>query len=341
MAFRTLLHILSAALLSGCAFAAPATPPAAPSYLARDDVRAFAHELADREGLDVDEVLRALGKARAIPAVIKAILPPATPATRSWYRYRARYLDRLRIDGGVAFWDTHAAALARAEEEFGVPASIIVGIIGVETVYGRVKGNFEVLSALSTLAFDYPPRAELFKRELGQLFVLAHESQRPVESYHGSYAGAIGWPQFLPSSIRAYAVDYDGNGRIDLEGSPVDAIGSVASFLHQHGWQAGQPVAVPAKIGDLQKANAAIETGIEPRYRAAELAQLSVQADSPQSTDLPAALIRLESQEVPDEFWLGYANFYAITRYNRSSFYAMSVYQLAEAVTQARKTKLK
>lgn len=340
MAFRTLLCALSAAALSNAALAAPAAP-SEPSYLTREDVQAFAHELADREGLDVDEVLRGLGKARAIPSVIKAILPPATPAARSWYRYRARYLDRMRIDNGVAFWNTHAATLSRAEEEFGVPAAIVVGIIGVETIYGRMKGNYEALSALSTLAFDYPPRAELFKRELGQLFVLAHESQRPVESFHGSYAGAIGWPQFLPSSIRRYAVDYDGDGRVDLENSPVDAIGSVASFLRQHGWQAGQPVAVPAKIGDLQKANAAIETGIEPRYRPNELAQLSVQADVPQGADLPAALIRLESQEVPDEFWLGYANFYAITRYNRSSFYAMSVYQLAEAVTQARKARAK
>jgi len=305
-------------------------------YAEREDVRQFARDLATREGLDEAKILDTLSQARYLPSVIKAILPPATLTARSWVRYRARFLDRARIASGLAFWQTYSEELARAEKQYGVPAEIIVAIIGIETIYGRNTGNYQTLSALATLAFDYPPRAELFRRELAELFVLAREQRRDPRSFKGSYAGAIGLPQFMPSSLRRFAVDFDGDGHIDLETNPVDAIGSVANFLNKHGWQAGGIVAIPARVTDAQGAAAAIEGGIQPRFLPAELARLGIRADTPQAVEAPSALIDLPAAEAPTEYWLGYGNFYVITRYNRSSFYAMSVLLLARAVRAER-----
>ncbi|GAA5181423.1 hypothetical protein GCM10025771_28350 [Niveibacterium umoris] len=313
---------------SNCQAAASTTP----AYADRAEGKAFAQELAAREALDEAEILAALRDAKYLPAVIQAILPPATPAAKSWVRYRARYLDKTRIAGGVAFWRANEATLKRAEAEFGVPADIIVGILGVETIYGRNLGHFQTLSALATLAFDYPPRAALFQRELGELFLLARDRRVPVGSFRGSYAGAIGLPQFLPSSIRRYAVDYDGDGVISLDTSPADAIGSVASFLSQHGWEAGKQIAIPARVADPQRAAALIESGISPSFRLADFERLGVSPDTPAAEDNRAALIDLASPEAPTEYWLGYQNFYVITRYNRSSFYAMAVFHLATAI---------
>ncbi len=325
LVLAVLLGIVSA-LAHGAA--APEPQP----YGDRDEVKAFAHELAQKESLDEAQVLASLAEARYLPAVIKAILPPASPSVKSWVRYRARYLDRTRIAAGTAFWREHAATLARAEAEFGVPADIIVGIIGVETIYGRNQGNFQTLSALATLAFDYPPRAELFRRELGELFLLSRDTSKPVTSYKGSYAGALGLPQFLPSSIRRYAIDYDGDGKVSLDTSADDAIGSVANFLKQHGWERGGAVAVPARVMDPQRATALVEAGIAPSFRKQDFERLGVAADTPAAEDKPAALIDLVSLEAATEYWLGYQNFYVITRYNRSSFYAMAVFHLATAV---------
>jgi membrane-bound lytic murein transglycosylase B len=336
MDFKKLGIGLGAALMGAIVATSSAPAWAEGDYGTRVEVQQFAHELAEREGLDEAAVKAALASARYQPAVIKAILPPASPTVKSWTRYRARFIDRMRINAGLAFWRANEYWLKRAEDEFGVPASIIVGIIGVETIYGRNTGNFQTLSALATLAFDYPPRADLFRRELGELFLLARDQQRPVDSIKGSYAGAIGLPQFLPSSIRRYAVDYDGDGRIDLETSAADAIGSVASFLNQHGWAPGGPVAVPAKVSDPQRAAAAVEAGIEPKFGIEALRQLGIKADTPAAPDLDAALIDLVTPNAPTEYWLGYNNFYVITRYNRSSFYAMTVYQLATAVALER-----
>ncbi len=302
------------------------------SYGTRAEVLRFAHELAEREGLDEQVIKTALAGARYQPAVIKAILPPASPSAKSWVRYRARYIDRSRINAGLVFWRANERLLKRAEDEFGVPASIIVGIIGVETIYGRNTGSFKALSALATLAFDYPPRADLFRRELGELFLLARDQRRSVDDIMGSYAGAIGLPQFLPSSIRHYAVDFDGDGKIDIETSAADAIGSVASFLNQHGWAPGGPVAVPARVSDPQRAAAAVEAGISPQFGIEALRQLGIEADTPTAPDQDAALVDLVTPNAATEYWLGYNNFYVITRYNRSSFYAMTVYQLATAI---------
>lgn len=332
MDIRFLAALSALTLISPAALCADSETPTQTPYAEREEVRLFARDLASREGLDEAKILGALAEAHYLPSVVKAILPPASPASRSWVRYRARFLDRPRITGGLGFWKLYSDALARAEKQYGVPAEIIVAIIGIESFYGRGPGNYQSLSALATLAFDYPPRAELFRQELGELFLLARDQGREVGSFKGSYAGAIGLPQFMPSSIRRHAVDFDGDGKIDLETDPVDAIGSVANFLNKHGWRTGEIAALPARVSDAQGAAAAIEGGIVPRYNRAELARLGISADTPLNVDAPAALIDLPSPEAATEYWLGYANFYVITRYNRSSFYAMSVLQLARTL---------
>ena len=285
-----------------------------------------------RHDFDTAELQNTLARAQREPRVIRLITPPARKGVRSWQNYRARFLDDTRIDGGSAFWNEYADELERAAREFGVPAEIIVAIIGVETIYGRNTGNFETLSALATLAFDYPPRAELFRRELEALFLLAREQARDPASYSGSFAGALGYPQFLPSSVRAYAVDFDRNGRIDFDSDPVDAIGSVANYLRAHGWQTDAPVAERARLAADTDSAALVAAGIEPTLNPALLAQSGVSTLDGRTAAAVATLVDLETPGAETEYWLGYRNFYVITRYNRSSFYAMSVFELAEAL---------
>ena len=251
---------------------------------------------------------------------------------RSWQRYRERFVNSRRMDAGHRFWQENTADLERAESTYGVPSEIIVAIIGVETEYGRNTGKFRVLEALGSLAFYYPPRADFFRSELEQFLLLARENGDNPTEILGSYAGAIGIPQFMPSSQRRYAVDFDGDHRIDLRRSTSDAIGSVARFLQQHGWQKGAPVAVPAWVE--QDPAPLISLGIKPILPVAELTAGGVRATA--EPDRAAAVIDLVSPNAETEYWLGFNNFYVITRYNRSSFYAMSVFQLAEALREGR-----
>lgn len=304
------------------------------SYAAREDVQAFIADLQARHGFDAEQLTVQFGKARAIPFVLKAIAPPADPRVRSWHDYRARFIEPGRTAAGLAFWQRHAAMLAKAEALAGVPAEVIVAIIGIETIYGKHLGRFDTFAALTTLAFDYPPRANLFRRELEALLLLAREEGRAPDSYRGSYAGAIGLPQFLPSSIRAYAVDFDGDGRIDLTASPDDAIGSVANFLKAHGWETGGPVAVKVSFNVTAPA-ALLAEGILPKRHPEEFSAFGAEipGDAPNA---PAALIDLITPDAPTEYWLGYRNFHVITRYNRSSFYAMAVWQFAQALREKR-----
>lgn len=302
------------------------------SYAERPEAIRFADSMQEKHGFDRDAVLAALAQARPEPRVIDLIRPPATPGTRSWQRYRARFLDGKRIDGGIAFWQAHAAALQKAADRYGVPPEIVVAIIGVETYYGRNTGTFETVSALATLAFDYPPRAALFLGELEQLFLLAREQVRDPLSYYGSYAGALGYPQFLPSSIRSYAVDFDGNGHIDFDNEPVDAIGSVANYLARHGWVRGEAVAIPALVPPEADAQTLVNAGIEPSLAPETIASAGIVAASASPPAAPATLVDLATPGAPTEYWLGYRNFYVITRYNKSSFYAMAVYELARAL---------
>ncbi|THF65754.1 lytic murein transglycosylase B [Pseudothauera nasutitermitis] len=304
----------------------------ASSFVQRDEAREFVREMHATHGFDDAELLALLDRARHQPRVIELIRPPSTPGARSWQRYRARFLDDTRINGGLAFWRAHADTIRRASEQYGVAEEIIVAIIGVETLYGRHTGNFETLSALATLAFDYPPRAPLFRRELENLLLLAREQGRDPFSYYGSYAGALGFPQFLPSSVRAYAVDFDGDGRIDFDASPADAIGSVANYLHVHGWLPGQPVAHRARLAPELDPQALIDAGIDPSLSPEGLAAAGVVRLNGEAAAETATLVDLPTPGAETEYWLGYRNFYVITRYNRSSFYAMSVFQLAEAL---------
>ncbi|WP_301100694.1 lytic murein transglycosylase B [Propionivibrio sp.] len=327
--------IIIAGLLPLSAKASKATPQTA-SFSATPEVRAFILSMHEQHGFDVTHLTRQFSSIHANAIVLRAIRPAAVPEQqRSWQRYRERFVNERRTRNGVRFWQDHAAELARAEAIYGVPPEIIAAIIGVETEYGRNMGKFSVLEALATLAFDYPPRADFFRSELEQFLLLARENGVNPLDIKGSYAGAIGIPQFMPSSQRRYAVDFDGDNRIDLRQSTADAIGSVARFLHLHGWQAEAPVALPASIeGDPAKLIAA---GIKPQTPLHELLQQGVSAlgETGQFGARPAALIDLTSPDQPTEYWVGFDNFYVIMRYNRSSFYAMSVFQLATALRAA------
>jgi membrane-bound lytic murein transglycosylase B len=301
-------------------------------YVQRDEVHAFIAEMVEEHGFEKRKLQALFAKARPNRVVIKAIAPAADPGIRSWREYRSRFVEPARIGRGLAFWARHADALNRAEAEYGVPAEIIVAIIGVETIYGRHRGQFQAFNALTNLAFDYPPRAELFRRELEALLLLAREDRRDPWSYRSSYAGAIGLPQFLPSSIRSFAVDFDGDRRIDLTASADDAIGSVANFLSRHGWRAADPIACPARVtGD---AAVLIAEGIQPVRLPAEMADFGVVAED--ALAQPAALIDLVTPMAETEYRLGYNNFFVLTRYNRSSFYAAAVADLAQALRTAR-----
>jgi len=334
-----LLKPLAAAALAAAILLPPATPAsAADTGFSRDpEVLAFIAEMTEKHGFEADFLSRRFARLQVNESVLKAIRPPAVPELqRSWTRYRARFLTERRIDAGARFWQQNEAALKRANALFGVPEAVIVAIIGVETEYGRNTGKFGVMQALATLAFRYPPRAGFFRSELEHYLLLARENEFDPLLLKGSYAGAIGIPQFMPSSQRRYAIDFDGDGKVDLTRSAEDAIGSVASFLAQHGWESGAPVAVPATVeGDPA---ALVALGIKPEKPLAEFAASGVRAEGDAAR--AAALIDLVSPDEETEYWLGFQNFYAITRYNRSSFYAMAVFQLAEAVRERRESGL-
>jgi membrane-bound lytic murein transglycosylase B len=308
----------------------------AETYAGRADVQAFAKDLHIRHGFDVDVLTYLFSRTQPNAAVIKAIMPPRDPAVRSWQAYRGRFVEPKRIDAGRRFMLAYATELAAAEEHFGVPAEVIAAIIGVETIYGKQLGRFNTFAALTTLAFDYPPRADLFRKELEELLLLAREEDRSPLSYTGSYAGALGLPQFLPSSRRRFAVDFDQDGRINLTASRADAIGSVANFLAGHGWERDAPIADLVTVsGD--GIHALIDEGIAPRrtpgqMESADVRILKVGAGDTPIPDRPAALIDLITPGAMTEFRLGYRNFYVITRYNRSSFYAAAVMDLAAAL---------
>lgn len=309
------------------------TAASARDFAQRADVQSFVAEMVERNGFDAEALLSNFRKVRSNPAVLKAIAPPSDPAARSWLAYRNRFVEPRRVARGIEFWRRHAASLARAEAIYGVPAEVMVAIIGVETLYGRHTGRFQVFDALATLAFDYPPRAGLFRRELEALLLLARDEQRDPWSYRGSYAGAIGLPQFLPSSVRRFAVDFDRDGSIDLVGSGEDAIGSIGRFLSEHGWLTGEEIARAVKVSG-GGTPALLAEGIRPVRLPAEMTEFGVEADG--APEKPAALIDLVTPDGATEYRLGFNNFYVLTRYNRSSLYAAAVMDLAEALRAAR-----
>ena len=334
---RTIPRLLLGTLLAAAALV-QAAPPANTPYGKREDVQAFVRDLVARHGFVEKELAYLFARARREPAILAAIQPPKDLKARSWQAYRARFVNELRIAEGGEFWRRNAAALERAAREQGVPEEIIVAIIGVETLYGRQMGTWRVIDALSTLAFDYPPRADFFRGELEQYLLFAREQGVDVFSVKGSYAGAIGIPQFMPGSYRRFAVDFDGDGGIDLRGSPTDAVGSVANFLARHGWRRGERVLLPALVagGNGNEARALIDAGLEPSAPLGELKRYGVETRTDLPLDTPVALIELESPDAPPEYRLGLRNFYALTRYNRSALYASAVYDLAQEIKARR-----
>lgn len=314
-------------------------------YANNANVDAFINDMVARYDFDPAALHALFGGVSYSATAVKLVTPSPSPTIKNWRVYQARFLDPVRINAGVRFWRSNQATLQRAYEEFGVPPEVIVGIIGVETIYGRYMGNFRVLDALTTLTFDYPDtknradREATFRKNLADYLVWTRDSQIDPTTVLGSYTGAIGIPQFLPSSIVQYAVDYDGNKQIDLRNSPADAIGSVANYLKQNGWENGRPVVwkIAGDAGSQGIAQAAADGQPEPHWPLAQLLRAGLVLDEPTldiaaEAGTPVTVVDLPTPGRPTEYKLGLKNFYVLTRYNRSFFYALAVYQLGERI---------
>jgi membrane-bound lytic murein transglycosylase B len=305
----------------GCLLATPVFPVTLPG------IPEFIDEMADKHHFNRAELTILFERANYKPQIIEAISRPAT--IKPWLEYRAAFVNNNRIKPGLIFWNKYRMALRRAEQKYGVPQEIIVALIGVETLYGENTGSFRTIDALTTLAFDYPRRADFFREELENYLLLAREQQFDLLAVRGSYAGAMGIPQFMPSSYRKYAVDFNGNHKTDLINEAVDAIGSVGNYLMNYGWVKGGPIAVRAQVGEESCAGAAnVPRSLNEWAEAGVVPMVEIRQDA------PARLLDYTVIE-GKEFWLGFNNFDVITRYNNSDFYAMSVFQLSEALKEA------
>ncbi|MDB5956981.1 lytic murein transglycosylase B [Ramlibacter sp.] len=323
---------------------APSSQRSGPAYAEREDAMQFADALAARRQLDPAWVRATLGQAHNLAVVSRLMQPAPTRQPKNWAVYRSRFIDETRIDAGVRFWQDNRATLMRAEQEFGVPAEIIVGIIGVETIYGRQMGDFRVLDALATLSFDFPashPRAaertEYFRGELEQFLAFHQAAHSDPLAPRGSYAGAWGMPQFMPSSLVHWGRDYDGDGKVDLANSPADAIGSVANYFKGYGWISGMPTQYPVRF-DPRKLDlgALLAPDILPTFSVAHFQDKgAVLEGAALEHKGPLALIELQNGADGPTFVAGTENFYVITRYNQSSYYAMAVIELGHSVKAA------
>lgn len=294
-------------------------------------VDAFIDEMVAKHQFDKQQLQQTFQQVEVKDSILKAIARPAEKS-KPWYEYRKIFLTQSRINGGAAFWEQHKESLDRAEKEFGVPAEIIVAILGVETRYGGNVGGYRVIDALSTLAFRYPPRSPFFRSELENFLILTREEDKAALEPVGSYAGAMGLGQFMPSSYRAYAVDFDHDGHRDIWTNPDDAIGSIANYLKRHGWVAGQSIVHRTSLaGNVPQA--LIDKGMKPSISRAALKQAGVSLENLPAGNDSLALIDFTQQD-GQEYWLARQNFYAITRYNHSTMYAMAVYQLGEAIRE-------
>jgi membrane-bound lytic murein transglycosylase B len=293
----------------------------------RGEYETFVEEMAGKHGLDRVNLRRLFAQIRPQPSIIRAMNAPSTALP--WHRFRKNHVDAVHINGGVKFWGQHAATLARATREYGVPEEIITATIGIETHYGGYTGNFKILDALATLAFDYPKRAEFFRGELEQFVLMGKEMALDLAGLRGSYAGAMGIPQFMPSSYRKYAVDFDGDGQRDLWTNVADVIGSVANYYKLHEWQPGEAVVVPARVSVTP--DASLVDDITPKTPIGEFRKLGIEPVTAVKDDALAALLPLETDSGM-QYWFGFKNFYVITRYNRSTNYAMAVYEIAQGI---------
>ncbi|WP_233863892.1 lytic murein transglycosylase B [Paraburkholderia adhaesiva] len=314
-------------------------------YVNNPDVEAFINDMVARYDFDPNTLHALFASASYSATAVKLVTPSPTPGIKNWRAYQARFLDPVRINAGVKFWRENEATLQRAADKFGVPPEVIVGIIGVETIYGRYMGNFRVLDALTTLAFDYPntpnraDREVTFRKNLEDFLVWTRDSQIDATSVLGSYTGAIGIPQFLPSSIVQYAVDFSGDNHIDLRTNAADAIGSVANYLKQNGWETGRPVVwrIAADAGSQGIAQAAADGTPEPHWPLEQLLRSGLVLNEPgvdvvAEAGTPVTIVDLPTPGRATEYKLGLKNFYVLTRYNRSFFYALAVYQLGQRV---------
>ena len=321
-------HFLRAIAGAVGALGAPlALSPTRAQQNLRIEYEAFADELIEKHGLDRAALRSLLAQIKPQPSIIRAMNAPST--SLPWHAFRKSHVDTLRISGGVKFWAQHALTLARAVRDYGVPEEIITATIGIETHYGGYTGDFRILDALATLAFDYPKRAAFFRDELEQFVLMGREAALDLTRLRGSYAGAMGMPQFMPSSYRKYAVDFDGDGKRNLWSSVPDVIGSVANYYKLHEWQPGEAVVAPARVSATP--DAALTDDITPKTPIGEFRKLGILAPAEVSDDALAALLPLET-ESGTEYWFGFKNFYVITRYNRSTNYAMAVYEIAQGI---------
>lgn len=320
--FLMSVAVIATSLSSGCS---------ADGYQEHPLTRELVERMVAEHDFDREALLKLFSQVEKKQAIIDAMERPAE-RVKPWHEYRKIFIQEQRIDRGADFWRRNAADLQRAEREYGVDPAIIVAIIGVETMYGRITGSYRVMDALATLAFDYPKRSPFFTKELENYLLLTREQDKDPLALKGSYAGAMGYGQFMPSSYRNYAVDFDGDGRTDIWDNTTDAIGSVANYFVRHGWRSNQPVAVPATA-----AKTYTEEGLNQlKVPDTTIAELKAQGFTPTTAvdgATKAVPLRLELED-GYEFWLGFDNFYVITRYNHSYRYAMAVYQLSELIRE-------
>lgn len=343
------LHAQTAPTPSGDAAASKRRPrerAAAPEFLYRDlpAAMAFADDLAARRGLDAAWVRDQIGRASRSAEAIRGVTPPPVGVPKNWAAYRARFIEPVRLAAGQRFWQANRATLERAEAQFGVPAALIVGVIGVETLYGRHMGTHKVMDALTTLTFDFPavhPRAAarsaFFRDELEQFLSFTQRTGTDPHSLLGSFAGAMGWPQFMPSSWVKYAIDFDGDGKVDLFDSQADVIGSVANYFKAFGWQTGLPTHHPVRFDPTRlDLETLLAPDILPTFSLENFLAKGaiVEGDALRHTG-KFALVELQNAGAPSSYVAGTENFYVVTRYNWSSYYALAVIELGEAVKAA------
>ena len=298
----------------------------------RDDVQSFIDRMVTEHSYDREKLTTVLSEAESKESILEAISRPAE-RTLEWHEYRDIFLTMERIQAGAAFWREHRAELERISEETGVSIEILVGIIGVETYYGRITGSYRGLDALATLAFDYPPRSKFFTSELEQFLLLVREEGMEASEATGSYAGAMGRPQFMPSSYRAYAVDSTDDGRRDIWSNWSDVIGSVANYFVRHGWKPGEAVVVEATLGS-QWSGDPPKNQLKADETVTSLSHQGVMFSTDLSGDAKSQLVTLVGDD-GEEYWVGFHNFFVITRYNRSVMYALAVHQLGQEVALA------
>lgn len=344
------LPLAAALLLCLAAEAAPHRPrggkspesAAAPSYATREDAQALGRAIAAAQGLDPEWVQRTLAQARFQASVTRLVMPPPAGSPKNWAAYRARMVDAPRAAEGLRFWQANERWLAQAEARWGVPPEMVVAIVGVETYYGRIRGNFRILDALTTLSLDFPSgrsdRSGFYRDELAAFLAWCHAEQREPTSVKGSYAGAIGLPQFMPSSIRRYAVDGDGDGRIDLENNPADVVSSVARYFAEFGWERGLPTHYGVQAPTDTSARATLlAPDIQPSFSAQRMVELgAVLDDAGRAHSGPLALVELQNGDAAPSYVAGTRNFWVVTRYNWSSYYAMAVIDLAREIKRLR-----